>query len=229
MSIVTSAPPFKAICFDCDSTLSTIEGIDELAVRAGCAADIVPLTMAAMEGRLSLNEVYAKRLELIRPDRAAVEWLGRRYCETMVAGAAEAVGRLKRLGKAVHIVSGGLRQPILALGELLGVAQSDVHAVAALFKADGTYGGFDTASPLARRGGKAEVVRGFVQRYGSVALVGDGITDLEAREGGAFVVGFGGVVRRSAVVAGADQFVGGPSLVDVLPVLIRDEERARAP
>ncbi|MGZ2913208.1 hypothetical protein AAER01_32340, partial [Pseudomonas aeruginosa] len=74
----------------------------------------------------------------------------------------------------------------------------------------------------------AVVARGLVRRYGSVALVGDGITDLEAREGGAFVVGFGGVTRRAVVVAGADRFVEGPSLAEVLPALLSGEERAAA-
>lgn len=224
--MVKTAPPFQAICFDCDSTLSSIEGIDELAERAGCAAQIVPLTTAAMEGRLALDEVYGKRLALIRPDRAALDWLGRRYCETVVPGAAEAIDRLRRAGKAVHIVSGGLRQPILELAHMLGVMEADVHAVAALFNEDGSYRGFDTASPLARRGGKAEVVRGLVLRHGAVAMVGDGITDLEAREGGGFVVGFGGVVARAAVMAGADRFVRGPSLEDVVQMLLDETERA---
>jgi len=58
--------------------------------------------------------------------------------------------------------------------------------------------------------------------------VGDGVTDLEAREGGAYVVGFGGVVARPAVIVGADVFVAGPSLGDVLVHLLTEEERQRA-
>jgi phosphoserine phosphatase len=38
---------FAAVCFDCDSTLSRIEGIDELARRAGLEQEIAPLTDAA--------------------------------------------------------------------------------------------------------------------------------------------------------------------------------------
>ena len=41
-------PKFDAVCFDCDSTLSRIEGINELARRAGCEAEIASMTEAAM-------------------------------------------------------------------------------------------------------------------------------------------------------------------------------------
>ena len=43
-------PKFGAICFDCDSTLTRIEGIDELARRRAAAAEITRLTAAAMDG-----------------------------------------------------------------------------------------------------------------------------------------------------------------------------------
>ena len=63
----------RAILFDCDSTLSTIEGIDVLAEQAGVVDQVVPLTNAAMEGRLKLEEAYAARLDLIKPDASTIE------------------------------------------------------------------------------------------------------------------------------------------------------------
>ena len=221
-----SAPPFAAVCFDCDSTLSSIEGIDELAERAGCAEAIIPLTSAAMDGRLPLDQVYAKRLDLIRPDRAALEWLGQRYIDTIVPGAAEVAAALKRLGKSVHVVSGGLRQPVAMLAAHLGLPDDHVHAVTVILATGGSYAGFDTASPLARTGGKAAICRAIMARFGSVAMVGDGVTDLEARDGGAFVVGFGGVVSRPAVIKGAGVFIPGPTLTATLPALLTPAELA---
>ena len=221
---MTPTQPYSVICFDCDSTLTTLEGIDELAVRAGIAGQIVPLTAAAMDGTLTIDEVYAKRLELIRPDRAALEWVGERYVATLVEGAAETVSELMARGKSVHIVSGGLLQPVQRLALALGVPMARVHAVAVELDEAGAYRGFDTGSPLARKGGKAVVCRGLIARHGRMAMVGDGVTDLEAREGGATVIGFGGVVARPAVAAGADVFVAGPSLSDVLAKVLTAEE-----
>ena len=60
-------PKFDAVCFDCDSTLSRIEGINELARRAGCEAEIASLTEAAMNGDTPLEEIYGKRLDILQP------------------------------------------------------------------------------------------------------------------------------------------------------------------
>jgi len=219
-------PPFDVICFDCDSTLTTLEGIDELAVRAGIASQIVPLTTAAMDGTLTIDQVYAKRLELIRPDAAALAWVGDRYIAEIVPGARETIARLQALGKTVHVISGGLYQPVLALALMLGVPATNVHAVKVDLAADGTYRGFDVEAPLARKGGKATICRAIAQQNGRIALVGDGVTDLEAREGGAAVIGFGGVVARPLVKAGADVFVADANLMAVLPYLLTQAELA---
>ena len=51
-------PPFGTVVFDCDSTLSTIEGIDELCGIVGVAAgDVAELTTRAMAGELALRAV----------------------------------------------------------------------------------------------------------------------------------------------------------------------------
>lgn len=55
---------FDLIFFDCDSTLSTIEGIDELAKLKGKEGRVSILTDKAMNGDLDLSEVYGKRLKL---------------------------------------------------------------------------------------------------------------------------------------------------------------------
>ena len=206
---------FSCICFDCDSTLSTIEGIDELAKRARREAEIAPLTTAAMNGLMPIEDIYARRLEVLRPDREALYWLGQRYIETQVEGARAAVAALQQAGRKVFVVSGGLKGPVVALAGALGIEPGFVRAVDVYLDDRGDYRGFEQDSPLTRSDGKAHVAADLAARYGPVALVGDGVTDVAARSSGAFVVGFGGVVRREAVVLGADLFVEGPSLLDV--------------
>jgi phosphoserine phosphatase len=218
------ARKFDAICFDCDSTLSRIEGIDELALRAGREAEIVPLTEAAMNGSLPIEAIYARRLSILRPDRDALAWLGERYVEEMVAGAAETVDRLQRLGKAVYVVSGGLLPAVARLADALGLPPAHIHAVSIQFDADGAYRGFDANSPLCRHDGKAAICQRIAARHGSVAMVGDGITDIAARSMGAYVVGFGGVVNREAVAEGADCFVATPDLTATLEPLLGELE-----
>ena len=214
------ASRFDVVCFDCDSTLSRIEGIDELARRAGVEHEVAPLTTAAMTGELALDAVYGKRLALVQPDEASIDWLARLYVEEMVAGARETVDALRGAGTEVHIVSGGLRQAIFPLADALAIPSSHVHAVDVTLADNGTYVDFDRASPLARSEGKALVCGTLGKGGRTVALVGDGATDIAAREAGAFVVGFGGVAAREAVIKGADIFVHGPALTAVLEALL---------
>lgn len=220
-------PPFDLVLFDCDSTLSTIEGIDELARQAGVDAEVAELTRSAMEGRVPLEAVYGRRLELIQPDREAIKWLGSRYLESEVIGAQEVMSALQTLGKDVHVVSAGIRNAVRALAQRLGVPRSRVHAVDLIFDVAGRYRGFDERSPLTRAGGKAEICRQLGAESRVAALVGDGITDLEVAAAGVFVIGFGGVVAREVMRERADCFVPGPSLAAVLDPLLSAEERAR--
>ena len=214
------------VLLDCDSTLSRIEGIDELGGAHREA--IVPLTEAAMRGDVPLDAVYGRRLAIIRPDRDAVARVAQRYEATAVPGAHEAVAALQRAGVEVRIVSGGLRQAILPFAAALGVPAACVHAVDVRFDAEGRYAGFDEGSPLARQGGKATVIRGLPPVAGRTMLVGDGVTDLEAKPIVDVFVAFAGVVRREAVVAGADVAIHVESLLPVVALALDEEQAAAA-
>ncbi|WP_305906701.1 HAD-IB family phosphatase [Methylomarinum sp. Ch1-1] len=211
---------FDTVCFDCDSTLSRVEGIDELARRNGMFERVAELTNAAMNGELALEEVYENRLALIKPDKASVDWLAQLYIDEVVPGARDTIAKLQQQHKQVHIISGGLRQAILPLAEFLGVPSQQVHAVDIELSEEGAYLGYAKASPLAYSGGKAKVCKQIIDGNGVLAMVGDGKTDLEAKQAGATVIGFGGVVARDAVKAQADYFVAGPDLTAVLAYLL---------
>ena len=210
---------YDIICFDCDSTLSKIEGIDELARRAGCFEEMAKLTDRAMNGELPLEAVYGKRLETIRPDKTAIDWVANLYIQEIVDGVQEVFATLLSQGKAVHIISGGLRQAILPLARLLNLPESHVHAVDIHFHEDGSYQGFDDNSPLARSGGKHEICKRLLQGKSSLVLIGDGKTDMEAKQPGVTVIGFGGVCDRAVVRDMADTFVEKADLTAILPFI----------
>jgi phosphoserine phosphatase len=207
---------FDVICFDCDSTLSKIEGIDELAGRVGLGKEMARLTDAAMNGEVLLEEVYEKRLSLIRPDRDSINWLADLYIEEIVDGVQSVFESLAAANKELHIISGGIRQAILPLAKRLGLPATQVHAVDVYFNEDGSYRGYNHDSPLARSGGKADICRRLLKSPGSLVMIGDGKTDMEAKQAGAVVIGFGGVVNRPVVHEQADFYSAEPSLVSIL-------------
>ncbi len=211
---------YDIICFDCDSTLSKIEGIDELAKRVGLGKEMAALTDSAMNGEVPLEAVYERRLSLIKPDQDAIDWLADHYIDTMVDDVEEVFKTLLKKGKQVHIISGGLRQAILPLAERLRLSADYVHAVDVFFNQDGSYQDFDNTSPLAKTGGKARICRTLKNETSELVMIGDGQTDLESKQAGALFIGFGGVVERKAVREKADYFVGTASLVGVLEHII---------
>ena len=209
---------YRFVFFDVDSTLVTIEGID---VLANGNPEIVRLTDAAMNGEIPLDEVYARRLEIIRPTLADVLSLGQTYTRSLVDGVEETIATLKSSNVDVHLVTAGIAQAIAPLAEKLGIASRAVHAVPLQFDDAGNYVDFDRRSLLARPGGKELVVRAILTRAkGKAAFVGDGVSDLEAKPAVDLFIGFGGVAIRERVRDEAQVFVQQPTLRAVLPYLL---------
>jgi len=209
---------FRFVFFDVDSTLVTIEGID---VLAGGNPEIAKLTEAAMNGEIPLDQVYGRRLDMIRPTREQVASLGERYLASMTEGARETIDTLRKNNVSVHLVTAGIAQAIAPLAESLGIPARAVHAVSLAFDDDGSYRDFDRRSFLTRPHGKELVVRDVRARtHGRAAFVGDGVSDLEAKPAVDRFIGFGGVVARERVKAGADVFVEDRDLRHVLPHLL---------
>jgi phosphoserine phosphatase len=211
--------PTKLICFDCDSTLSAIEGIDELARARGpeTFAAVEAMTNDAMNGKLPVEAVFGRRLEIIQPSRANVEAIGRRYIETIEPTAKSTIAALTERGWTVLILSGGFRPVIAPLAAVLGVER--IEAVDLFFDAAGNYGGYDTNYPTTRSGGKPEVIARLKNELkpAQTVMIGDGASDLEAKPVVDRFIGFGRYTVRPKVQAGADAFIF--SLADLLPLL----------
>ena len=206
---------FGSVIFDCDSTLSAIEGIDELSHAH--REEIARLTEAAMRGEILLEDVYARRLELVRPTREEVNALGERYVRALVTDARETIAALLAENIEVRVMSGGIRQAVVTLALALGLTERAVAAVDVHFDENGKYAGFDESSPLARSGGKRTVLERWLPELPRpIMLVGDGATDLEARPPADTFVAFAGVVERPVVIEAADMVVRTPSLAPVL-------------
>ena len=220
-------PRYRTVVFDCDSTLSAIEGIDELAHAH--RGEVARLTDAAMTGAIPLEEVYGARLALAQPTRESVAALGRQYIDEMVPDAAEVVGALRRAAVRVRVISGGLLPAVSMLARRLGLDPADVAAVDIRFTPGGTYDDYDATSPLARAGGKRELLAEWrATSPRPMMFVGDGATDLEAKSVVDLFVAFTGVVARPNVIAGADVVVTSRSLAPILPLALGDDRPSDA-
>ena len=233
---------FQRVIFDCDSTLTAVEGIDELASLKGQTEHIAELTRRAMDGLVALEDVYAARLELLRPTRAELARVGRLYRRSLVPEAAETVAALQAAGVDVFIVSGGLKAAVIDLARYLKIPAANVFAVEVEMdpfqgrwwdyvghrfagNPEERYLAF-APTPLAESNGKITVVSTLSANTRTM-MVGDGSTDLATVGTADLFVGFGGIARRQAVVDGADVFLEGPGLAAVLPLALSRSAAAR--
>jgi phosphoserine phosphatase len=199
---------FRSIVFDVDSTLTGIEGIDWLAARRGLelAAEIAELTQQAMDGSVPIDKLYGVRLDMVRPTRQDLAELAVAYQEKVASSARALVLELADAGLQLRIISGGIRGAVLPFAQWLGIPAQAVHAVEVQHDPAGRYRGWDAANPLATATGKGTILKS-LGLPGPILGVGDGITDLSLRAGGASVAAYTGFVRRDVVVREADHLV----------------------
>ena len=98
---------FGLIAFDMDSTLITIECIDELADFAGKKAEVSAVTESAMRGEIDYRESLRRRLALLAGLDARV--LARVFAERLLLspGARELLEAAQAAGLRTAILSGG--------------------------------------------------------------------------------------------------------------------------
>lgn len=228
-------PSYDLIFFDCDSTLTTVEGIDELAQLKGKRWRVSILTNRAMGGDLDLSEVYGRRLQAIRPTLNEVRRIARVYRNNLVPDAQAVIAALQFLGREVFIISGGLADAVTRFGASLGVPRAHIQAVDLEYdqlagkwwdyhghrysgNPDARYLEYDQG-PLTISKGKADVVNTLAEgHFGRRMLIGDGSSDLKACEAVDLFVGFGGVVARDQVVKESPVFIQAGHLNPILPL-----------
>eukprot|EP01031_Cornospumella_fuschlensis_P024653 gene24653-29787_t len=209
----------QAYCFDVDSTVIAEEGIDQLADYKGVGKAVAELTSKAMGGSVLFEDALAARLNIIRPSRQDVsKFLADRPFH-LTRGIEEVISLLHRHNKVVYLVSGGFRQMIEPVADKLLIPSHRIYANNLLFDTTGAFKGFDEKEFTSRDGGKRRAVEHLASAHGytNIVMVGDGVTDMQAKPPAKAFVGFGGVVVREKVEQGADWFIRDfQELLDVL-------------
>eukprot|EP01059_Diplonema_ambulator_P022706 TRINITY_DN38025_c0_g1_i1.p1 TRINITY_DN38025_c0_g1~~TRINITY_DN38025_c0_g1_i1.p1 ORF type:complete len:254 (+),score=87.84 TRINITY_DN38025_c0_g1_i1:49-762(+) len=206
-----------AVCFDVDSTVCVDEGIDEFAAHLGKKEAVAAWTAKAMGGGVTFEEALAARLDIMRPTYSELQEFLAKNPPKLSPGIKELVSALQAKNVAVYLISGGFTQMVHPVADLLSIPRANVHANTFLFKNVpgkgnvGDYDGFDTKAFTSRSGGKPACLKHLKEqyKYKTLAMVGDGATDLEAKQPGAadVFIGYGGVQKRDVVVKNSDWFV----------------------
>jgi phosphoserine phosphatase len=170
---------FRLLVMDMDSTLITIETIDELADMVGLKTEVAAITEAAMRGELEYNESLRRRV-------AVLEGLGEdalaRVFEDRVKltpGADKLLAAAKAAGLKTLLVSGGFTYVTDRLQAKLGL---DYTRSNCLELVDGKLTG-EVVGDIVNADGKREALLEVRDRLGiareQIVGIGDGANDLK--------------------------------------------------
>ena len=185
---------------DMDSTMITVECIDELADYAGIKAQIAEITERAMQGELDFAGALHARVALLKGlDDAAIDQC--RVERVKIMGGAKAlVGTMRARGAQALLVSGGFTRFTGPVAEELGFHRAVANV---LNIEDGVLAG-TVAEPIvdaARKRAELEAaIAGGIDRALTLA-VGDGANDIPMIEGAGLGVAYHAKPKTRAAAA----------------------------
>ena len=179
----------KLLIADMDSTMITVECIDELADYAGIKPQIAEITERAMRGELDFEGALHGRVALLKglPDSAIDQCREERV--VIMGGAKALVRTMKALGATTLLVSGGFTRFTGPVAEEIGF---DANVANVLEIADGALLGTVTTPIVdaARKRTELEAaIAGGIDRALTMA-VGDGANDIPMIQGAGLGVAY---------------------------------------
>lgn len=189
----------KLLVADMDSTMITVECIDELADYAGIKAEVAAVTEAAMRGELDFAGALDARVALLAglEERAIERCLAERV--RIMPGAEALVRTMRARGAHCVLVSGGFTRFAEPVAEAIGFDR----AIANVLLTEGGRLTGRVAKPIVDAGTKEATLRAEAARLGlslaETLAVGDGANDLPMLR----AAGLGVAYRAKPVVAAA--------------------------
>ncbi|BCA96992.1 phosphoserine phosphatase [Legionella antarctica] len=217
--------PIDVFFFDCDSTLSLIEGIDLLASMNDVAEPVKAITKRCMSTTgLNLAD-YRKRLDYIRPNKMQIKQLAANYSTHLTPGVKEVIRLFHSLDKKIFIISGGIKSAIVPMAKDLGIQPDRVLAVDIYFNDDGSYQGFDQKNELTQANGKSICIANVLKENERSLLLGDGFSDWEAQDFVTRFVGYAGLNPKAWVQTHSDFYILQTNIMPVLALGLTNEEQ----
>ena len=201
----------KVICFDVDSTVLSNEGIDELAKYLKVYKEVSEITNNAMNGNIAFEISLEKRLNIMKPSINDINSFLKKNPPNFTEGVQDFIKILQH-NSEIYLVSGGFEPLIKPCAKILNIPYQNIIANKFIHnKETGEYISFDKTSFTSKTGGKKLALESIKEKYKdvddfSMVMIGDGVTDLEAKPPADLFIGFGGITERKIVKEKCDYF-----------------------
>ena len=188
------------VFLDCDSTLSAIEGYDELAKVTHCFREVAKITNATMNKGGDLKVAIKHRLDLIKPNLAMISQLSKSYIKHAIPQIKVVITKLQEQGYNPTIVSAGPKPAIIPFALMLNINVTNVYAIDLDFCLDGTYQGLAKDNPIIKYNGKIKLCQSLLAKDEIGIIVGDGMSDVVTKkDNNMFFIHYAGVLNRKNV------------------------------
>ena len=185
----------KIYIIDFDSTLVTLESLDELAriALAGrpdidqIMAQIENITNQGMSGEIGYDESLDCRLKLFSADRQHIIQLTEILKANISPSLISNIEWFRQSANSIYIVSGGFEDYIAPVihGLGLGLPDDRIFANRLTYDDSGNITGYDQSGLLWKPLGKVRQVEALGLSGKQVIMIGDGHTDFEVKANGA--------------------------------------------
>ena len=206
---------YRVLAMDMDSTLITIECIDELADLAGKKPEVAAITEAAMRGEIAdFAESLKRRVALLAGTPAAL--LERVYKERLKLspGAESLLSAARNAGLATLLVSGGFTFFTDRLRRRIGFDQARANVI----EIDGDHLTGKVVGDIVDAAGKARAVEDLLAERGTskelAIVIGDGANDLAMMAGAGMSIAYHAKPIVRAATSQAIEFGGLDVLLD---------------
>lgn len=200
--------------FDFDSTLVTLESLDELARIATSNLEdkdermikLEEITNLGMLGQIDFRDSLDRRLALFSPTNEDIKKVVRLLSSSISPSVWANRQWFENNSNRIYVISGGFEECILPITRVIGLKDSHVYANRFLFDKKGKFIGYDPNRLTSKRAGKVEQTKK-LHLPKPIVIIGDGYTDYEIKlEGEAdMFYAFTETVIRPEVVYLADK------------------------
>lgn len=180
---------FDAVIFDFDSTLVSIETLDEMIIQNSQNPKLTRENIEKECGKISnlyktqndnildFYNTLIYRLGLIKLNKNHEARMQDQIFHALRPEASGFIQTLKDKGIEVYIISAGFKSLILPCALKIGFSEKNIFVNEFTYDTNGNIIGFDIHNPLIKYMGKVEIVKKTFNSNKKIAFIGDGYTD----------------------------------------------------
>jgi len=181
----------KYLILDFDSTIITVETLDELAKisliddpnKDDKINQISSITEKAMNGDVHFMDALNERIKILEATQSHLDILKNKLHNKLSPSFKSVEQFIRENAENIYVVSGGFTELIYPVVKDFGISKDHIFANVFTFDETGLINGVDPSQFLAQKPGKIDAVKS-LNLNGTVIVIGDGYTDYQIKKAG---------------------------------------------